>query len=98
MEIKKAADFIANEFYKAGISALEGNNGYLVPFEFLPGKTCFNVMAGLAGKTRPEELIIFSAHYDHVGTKSNTDKVYGKLKGNYGTYYPCHFPLGRVCP
>ncbi len=39
MEIKKTADFIANEFYKAGISALEGNNGYLVPFEFLPGKT-----------------------------------------------------------
>lgn len=86
MEAKKAADFIATEFYRAGIPSVEGNNGYLVPFEYSAGEHCFNVVAGLAGKTKPQELVIFSAHYDHVGTRSNTDKVYGKQSDSDSIY------------
>ncbi len=40
-----------------------------------------NVVAVLRGKTKPEEIILYSAHYDHLGlkiTKNNTseDKIY----------------------
>lgn len=65
----KAADFIAEEFKKAGAGPVDTNEGYFMPFGFGLGNG-LNVMAGLKGKTKPEEIIIFCAHYDHVGTKS----------------------------
>src|SRR4051812_11011774 len=71
---RKAAGFISNEFKKAQVKAIAGNNGYLAPFliknsssEFDTG---YNVLSALEGKTKPNEIIIFSAHYDHVGTFS----------------------------
>jgi Zn-dependent M28 family amino/carboxypeptidase len=62
---------------------LPGNDGYIMPFE-IPFKTTafnfptpykaqsFNVVAALAGRSRAKELVIFSAHYDHIGTESYT--------------------------
>src|SRR6187399_66529 len=61
-----AADFIADEFEKAGLSSVAGNNGF-----FQEVKTgWFNVIGAILGKSKPGQLIIFSAHYDHVGSIS----------------------------
>ena len=68
----KAASFIANEFKNAGIDTLTNYEGYYMPF-FTSGenvKVGINVIGGLKGTIKPDELIIFCAHYDHVGTKS----------------------------
>ena len=60
----KAAVFIADEFRKAGLSSVAGNNGFFQ--EVKP--SWFNVIGAIKGKSKPEQLIIFSAHYDHVGS------------------------------
>jgi len=62
----KAALFIADEFGKAGLSHVTGNNGFFQ--EVKPA--WFNVIGAIKGKSKPGQLIIFSAHYDHVGTNS----------------------------
>src|ERR1051326_1111170 len=73
-ENKKAADFIILQFKSAGLKPLSGYENYLMPskawtknngYQFI-----YNVIAGLTGKTKPSEIIIFSAHYDHIGTLS----------------------------
>jgi len=79
---QKAAEFIATEFYKAGAAPFSGDS-YFGPFA-LPGhsiKTAFNVMAILRGSSKPNELIIFCAHYDHVGTKSTSPLTMHQDKG-----------------
>lgn len=61
-----AADFIADEFEKAGLSSVAGYDGF-----FQEVKTgWFNVIGAIRGKSKPGQVIIFSAHYDHVGTIS----------------------------
>lgn len=36
-----------------------------------------NVIAVLPGKTKPEEIVLYSAHYDHLGmTKTDGDNIY----------------------
>jgi len=62
----KAALFIADEFRKAGLSHVAGNNGFFR--EVKPA--WFNVIGAIKGKSKPGQLIIFSAHYDHVGTNA----------------------------
>ena len=62
----KAALFIADEFRKAGLAYVAGNNGFFQ--EVKPA--WFNVIGAIKGKSKPGQLIIFSAHYDHVGTIS----------------------------
>lgn len=63
-----AGRFIADEFRKAGISTLSGNNGYFM--EMAPGWN--NIVGVLKGRSKPDELVIFSAHYDHIGTLSTS--------------------------
>ncbi|HET6767073.1 MAG TPA: M20/M25/M40 family metallo-hydrolase [Chitinophagaceae bacterium] len=62
----KAALFIADEFRRAGLSHVAGNNGFLQEVKPL----WHNVIGAIKGKSKPGQLIIFSAHYDHVGTDS----------------------------
>lgn len=67
----KAAEFIANEFQNAGLLPVEGNEGYFMRFYGIGNSQVgINVVAALKGTTRPEEVVIFCAHYDHVGTRS----------------------------
>jgi Zn-dependent M28 family amino/carboxypeptidase len=61
-----AAAFIKKEFEKAGLKALSGNDGFYMPVT----STWGNVVGAIQGKTKPNEVIIFSAHYDHIGTVS----------------------------
>ncbi len=60
----KAALCIADQFRNAGLSHVAGNNGFFM--EIKP--SWLNVMGAIEGKSRPGQVIIFSAHYDHVGT------------------------------
>jgi hypothetical protein len=62
----KAALFIADEFRKAGLNHVAGYNGFFQ--EVKPA--WLNVIGAIKGKSKPGQLIIFSAHYDHVGTNS----------------------------
>src|SRR5258705_2804766 len=80
----KAALFISDEFRKAGLSHVAGNTGFFQ--EIKPA--WYNVIGAIKGKSNPGQLIIFSAHYDHVGTNSpkpdpndkfgadNTDEIF----------------------
>jgi Zn-dependent M28 family amino/carboxypeptidase len=72
-QAKQAAFYIAGEFHKAGVKPFAGTDSFFWHFS-APSRSALlpavNVMATLKGSTRPDELIIFCAHYDHVGTRS----------------------------
>ncbi len=80
--IDKAATFIENEFKSIGLQPLQGNTGFRqvvdvkaldrIPTrgkiaEKLANNPLFNVVGVLPGKSKPDEYVIFSAHYDHLG-------------------------------
>lgn len=78
--IDKAAAFIANEFASMGMPSLKGDGNYLQSFKIArPSRwpkdlgpqgdslSLSNVVAVLPGKSRPNEYVIFSGHYDHLG-------------------------------
>jgi putative aminopeptidase FrvX len=73
-EAKKVATFIVSQFKSARLTPIAGYENCLMPFNVSmknnESKTTYNVLAGLSGKTKPDEIIIFSAHYDHIGTFS----------------------------
>ena len=59
-----AAYIISQEFMRAGIKPIAGNEGYFMSL----GKYGNNVIGGLQGKSLSGQVVIFSAHYDHIGT------------------------------
>ncbi|MGX5818590.1 M20/M25/M40 family metallo-hydrolase [Chitinophaga lutea] len=79
--IEKASLFIESEFRKAGLSPLPGVTDYrqafatagrrIIPADsaaFFPGaRTLHNVVGMIRGTGRPDEYVIFSGHYDHIG-------------------------------
>lgn len=72
---KKAANYIKNFYKNLEIDALPGTNDYYqkVPSEAM--KRMFspklndseNVVAYIKGSEKPDEFVVISAHYDHVG-------------------------------
>lgn len=70
-QARKAAEFVAAEFKKAGATPVNEALSYFMHFD-IPKKMQggINVVAEITGKSKPEEIIIFSAHYDHIGTNS----------------------------
>ena len=77
----RTARFIADEFAKAGVSPVAGNEGYFMKVFNSLG----NVIGVLPGKSKKDELVIFCAHYDHVGTKSSP--VYKRQATSADTIY-----------
>ncbi|HEX6429449.1 MAG TPA: M20/M25/M40 family metallo-hydrolase [Niastella sp.] len=71
-EEAKAALLISELLKKAGALPVAGNDGYIMPFSTPENITAFNVVAALPGRSKAQEIIIFSAHYDHIGTKNRT--------------------------
>ncbi len=83
-QLYKSAHFIAKEFDSIGLKSFPGFDGFYQPFQmegskgkgkdsagnYLSEKVLLNVIGVLQGKTKPEEVIIFSAHYDHVGIEA----------------------------
>jgi hypothetical protein len=91
-ELQRAADYIAAQFKSVGAQFLPGLTSYYQPFttkklvdhklqpdssgKYDAGNILLNVIGVLPGKSRKNEAIIFSAHYDHVGIqKSSKDSI-----------------------
>ena len=87
-DIDRAADFIAGEFKKIGLEDLQPPASQLVADsdmyrqKFTVGSShprqLTNVVGILPGKSRKDEYVIFSAHYDHlgVGKAADGDSIY----------------------
>ncbi|THU37233.1 M20/M25/M40 family metallo-hydrolase [Niastella caeni] len=72
VQASNAALYISEAFKNAGALPIAGNDGYIMPF-IVPDKiTAFNVVAALPGTSKANELVIFGAHYDHIGTTKRT--------------------------
>lgn len=70
----KAADFIQSEFKSIGLEPLSGLSGFEDTFSISKRegshtvkKKAKNIIGVLPGKSKANELVIFSAHYDHIG-------------------------------
>lgn len=78
---KKAAAFIAKEFGKAGLKPVPGLQDYYQKFKH-QGLDMLNVMGVIPGKSKDkktrEEVVVFSAHYDHLGIRKGAkgDSIY----------------------
>lgn len=81
----RAAEFIAGELEAIGLDRMPGNDGYLQRFEAAPRRRgrrggdadrqaqpepypLANVVGMIRGN-RADELVLFSAHYDHIGIR-----------------------------
>ena len=75
---KKAGEYLISEYKKMGISFPPGATDFYqkVPSEFM--KRGFapklndseNIWAFIKGSEKPDEVVVVSAHYDHVGVKN----------------------------
>ncbi|MDG4650902.1 M28 family metallopeptidase [Chryseobacterium arthrosphaerae] len=74
---KKAGEYIVNYYKNLGISGPKALNSFYqkVPSEFMKKRgggnlpDSENILAFIEGSEKPEEIVVVSAHYDHVGTK-----------------------------
>jgi Zn-dependent M28 family amino/carboxypeptidase len=76
-DIEKAAEFIRLEFKKAGLSFLNNATSYNQTFEYLRdgvNHSLHNIVGVIPGKSKKEEMVLFSAHYDHIGVIPTLDK------------------------
>lgn len=74
--IEKAAKYIESEFKRIGLTTFEGFETYRQTFNFTPRRaqeeiTSANIIGVLEGKSKKEEYVIISAHYDHLGMKKS---------------------------
>lgn len=75
---KKAGEYIVNYYKSLEISAPKALHSYYqkVPAEFMKKRgggnlpDSENILAFIEGSEKPEEIVVVSAHYDHVGTKN----------------------------
>lgn len=74
--IEKASLFIENEFKKNGLTHYKELQSFRQDF-LIDGKKANNVIGVIPGKSKPNEYVIFSGHYDHLGMKeSGDDKIF----------------------
>lgn len=75
---KKAGNYLIEQYKKAGIPFPKGATSYYqpIPAAYLNAKRndnlgdSENIWAFIEGSEKPEEIIVVSAHYDHVGIKN----------------------------
>ncbi len=74
--IELASAFIENEFNNIGLSHFQNLQNFRQEF-IAKRKPANNVIGYLPGKSFPDEYVIFSAHYDHLGlVERGSDTVY----------------------
>lgn len=76
---KKAAKYLSEFYAKNNIKSPLSNGTYLqaIPKDFFRGRSNYdseNVLAFIEGTDKKEEIIVISAHYDHLGVKGR--KIY----------------------
>lgn len=74
--IEKAAKYIESEFKRIGLTTFEGLDSYRQTFNFTNRRskeeiTSSNIIGVLQGKSKKDEYVIISAHYDHLGMKKS---------------------------
>ena len=82
--IEKAAQYIESEFKRIGLSTFKDLPTYRQTLTFLPRRakdsiTSSNIIGVLEGKSKKDEIVIISAHYDHLGIISKEgvlDSIY----------------------
>ncbi|WP_166382592.1 M28 family peptidase [Polaribacter sp. 11A2H] len=82
--IEKAAKYIENEFKKIGLSTYDTLKNYRQTFTFKDKSskkeiTTSNIIGILEGKSRKNEIVVISAHYDHLGIvkkEGQLDSIY----------------------
>lgn len=78
--IEKAAQYIENEFERIGLTTFDGLDSYRQTFSFTPRRskdeiTSANIIGVLEGKSKKDEYVIISAHYDHLGIRKQDGKL-----------------------
>jgi Zn-dependent M28 family amino/carboxypeptidase len=88
---QKAADYISGVMREIGLKPYDSAaNGYLVPWSKNADKKEFsgnNIAGMIPGNQSPDSMIIFSAHYDHIGVLSAQKALpfrtgYKRVKGD----------------
>ena len=86
---KKAAEYLKTQYLKLGIpSPLPDSNYYQpIPASFFKAgiKASENVLAYIEGTDKKEEIIVLSAHYDHVGMDTEGNVFNGADDDGSGT-------------
>lgn len=98
LQLHQAARFIEQEFNTAGLQPVLPR--FVQPFStkkltaaealpdsagnYNPEKVLLNVVGMLPGKSKPDEIVVFSAHYDHIGTmpRKRKDNIYNGANDN----------------
>lgn len=73
-----ASGFIEGQMAQIGLKPFGRLQGFRQEFQ-TRGGMANNVVGILPGKSKPEEIVIFSAHYDHIGKDekaAGADKIY----------------------
>lgn len=74
--VEKASAFIEGEFKRIGLTYYKELQSYSQGF-LIEGKKANNVIGIIPGKSKSNEYVIFSGHYDHLGMKeSGEDKIF----------------------
>jgi Zn-dependent M28 family amino/carboxypeptidase len=89
---KKAGNYLISQYEKSKISFPKGANSYYqaIPASYLNAKhdenlpDSENIWAYIEGSEKPDEVLVISAHYDHVGIK-NGDVYNGADDDGSGT-------------
>jgi Zn-dependent M28 family amino/carboxypeptidase len=89
---KKAGNYLISQYTKAGISFPEGAADFYqrIPSASLSSRRngnlpdSENIWAFIKGSEKPEEVLVISAHYDHIGIK-NGEIHYGADDDGSGT-------------
>lgn len=75
---KKAGNYLIEQYQKAGVLFPKGATSYYqtVPAAYFNAKRnenlgdSENIWAFIEGSEKPEEIVVISAHYDHIGVKN----------------------------
>lgn len=78
--IEKAAKYIENEYKRIGLSTFEDLDTYRQTFKFSNRRTkeeitSSNIIGVLEGKSKKDEYVIISAHYDHLGVRKKEGEL-----------------------
>ena len=74
--LEKASKYIESEFQKIGLGFYDSLSTYRQEF-LTDQKATNNVIGVLKGKSKPNEIVVFSAHFDHLGMKTaGDDKIF----------------------
>ncbi len=68
--IEKAAQYIENEYKRIGLTYYKNLNNFRQNFS-QKGLDLFNIVGILEGKSKKDEYVVISGHYDHLGVISN---------------------------